>query len=505
MEACDVQGEKKGILIQEEGKGESGRATGTEDAVGTSRLPVIKMRMDSPVKRTPRSDCQDDTAGRQKDPETEDPETPLTKSENETKDSYQIVEVNKQIKELFKKRVELRKRKKEDKIESSESDNVLPSTREKPLPQRTPRIMPRVVSNIQMAPPRPKEEPGKGEIPVRNPRLVKRVSTDNSRSDRSEWSEAKRKKRRKSYSKRKPDGPDGTSASEGQVAGTSDKPRIVTHKPPKSAAVMILGRKEGFSYASALKKARESVSLDTLQTERTKIRKAANGGLLIEVMDPGGAGKAVALRDKLHEILNDQAIVSRPVTEGEVRLVGLDCTTSAKKVIDVVAAYTSCLKEDIKVGAIRPLNNGLFTAWVQCPLGAATRLAGFKKISIGWTMARVDLLRERPTQCFKCWRFGHLKSSCSFKEDFSGMCFRCGGAGHAAKNCDFPPCCKICLLEGKEHNQRIGSNLCPADQKTGDTGSFIGPGRSRGVTTDRRPETLEIDETPSISGQRKPQ
>lgn len=108
------------------------------------------------------------------------------------------------------------------------------------------------------------------------------------------------------------------------------------------------------------------------------------------------------------------------------------------------------------------MRNGLFTVWVQCPLSAAIKIANHRKINIGWTQVRVDLLNNRPSQCYKCWKVGHLKHACPSKEDFGGSCFRCGGEGHIARNCGAPPACKVCKLDGRAFNHRLGSNLCPA-------------------------------------------
>lgn len=101
---------------------------------------------------------------------------------------------------------------------------------------------------------------------------------------------------------------------------------------------MITGQMEGFSYAAALKKAREAVSLEDLKIERTKIKKAANGSLLIEVLGPNSAGKALKFKDKLHEVLKDQARVTRPVAKGEIRLVGLHDAIPPDEIANVVAA-----------------------------------------------------------------------------------------------------------------------------------------------------------------------
>lgn len=435
-----------------------------------------------------------------------DPEfAPASKSKKgDDEDEVATKNISLQIRDLIKKRAEVKKQDKGDSGKDSDRKpkDGTPRNKEKPLPQRNPRIKPRIVSNVQVAPPKPRVEARKRDGAVNvELRPERRTSEDRSGNSKEEWTETRRKQRRNSRKVRGDH--DGVPASMGQTDGTTDsRPKAVVRRPPKTAAVMIVGREEGFSYAAALKKARESISLDNLKIDRAKIRKAANCGLLIEVLSPGGSGKAAALRDKLHEVLHYQAVITRLVAKGEIRLVSLDCTTATNEVVDGVAEYGGCLKSDIKVGTIRPLNNGLHTAWVQCPLGAVARLSNLRKIRIGWTMARVEALSARPTQCFKCWRFGHLKNSCSFKKDFSGLCFRCGGMGHSARNCVLPPSCKICLLEGRDHNHRIGSNLCTADRRT----SSAGPVSERKKTaSDRRPEAMIIDGDQGPPGQRQSQ
>lgn len=131
----------------------------------------------------------------------------------------------------------------------------------------------------------------------------------------------------------------------------------------------------------------------------------------------------------------------------------------------MIAKEDDCKEEEIRVGPIRPMNNGLFTSWIQCPLKAAIDLANMKEIKIGWTLARVDLLESRPVQCFKCWRFGHVRLACPTNDDFSGLCFKCEGVGYQARNCRQPPHCKLCALEKKNPNHRLGSYLCNAEHR----------------------------------------
>jgi len=68
-------------------------------------------------------------------------------------------------------------------------------------------------------------------------------------------------------------------------------------KPPRAAAVVLTCGEGGPFYAEALRKARERISLADLNIERTRIRKAATGAVLIEI--PGEETKAKA--DELAE------------------------------------------------------------------------------------------------------------------------------------------------------------------------------------------------------------
>lgn len=222
----------------------------------------------------------------------------------------------------------------------------------------------------------------------------------------------------------------------------------------------ITGSGEGFSYATALKKARDDIPLAELGIEKSRIRRAINGGRIIEILGVNAAEKADKLAEKLSLVLGPEVTISRPCLKGEIRIVGLDDTVSPEEVIAVISELGGCLNTDIKVGSIRMMANGLGVVWAQCPLAAANRVSAKNKIRIGWTTARVELLPARLVQCFRCWKFGHTKYNCGSQTDLSNKCFRCGESGHAARHCEASPKCVVCETEKLDSAHRYGSINC---------------------------------------------
>lgn len=104
---------------------------------------------------------------------------------------------------------------------------------------------------------------------------------------------------------------------------------------------------------------------------------------------------------------------------------------------------------------------------MQCPLAAAIKVTSTGKIRIGWTVARAELLKARPTQCYKCWEFGHISYTCKNKVDRRGCCFNCGIAGYTVQACSETPCCMVCKSVGQPDGHRIGGPLCNSSNMSG--------------------------------------
>ncbi|KMQ90406.1 hypothetical protein RF55_9847 [Lasius niger] len=363
-----------------------------------------------------------------------------------------------------------------------------------PLPQRVPRSgEPRVVSNIQLVPSGDSAPLVAGESTPGNGRKKKnrggRLSETDGKSDPEDaaWKvvsdrrvnprgrqQTKNKNKNKNEDLNKNKNRRDSKASQTKVGGGSGRVKASgsIRKPPKTAAVSITGRDKDFSYREALLRARKEISLKDLKIESTRLRRAANGGYIIEIMDKDGADKAASLREKLKALLpEEQAVVACPTTYGEIRLIGLDVTILEEEIAQFIVAEGKCSAADVKVGAIQPMRNGLNSVWARCPLAVACSLASKGKVCIGWSRVRVELLNERPIQCYKCWRYGHVRFACSSSVDRGRSCFNCGREGHALRDCQMSPHCVLCAEDGRNGDHRLGSVSCEVDRK---------PRRSRG-------------------------
>lgn len=334
-----------------------------------------------------------------------------------------------------------------------------------PLPKREPReIKPKikVLENIQLRPPlsidkRKIVQDIRKRVEIKKKEDIENKLKDETDTDAWQIVEKKKVKRKDIKKSKENSGKKGIDQNNIKVKGR--------RRPPRTAAVTIKGRNSDFSYADALKRARSEISLAEIGIENTRIRKTVTGGILIQIPGNDGNKKAEILANKLQSLLEQEARVVLPVIRGELRMIGLDDSITKEEVAEEIAKIGACNIRDVQVGEIRVMRNGLGFIWAQCPLTAATKVAESGKIKLGWSIVRVELLKARPKQCYKCWRFGHLRQSCTSEKDYSGRCYKCGENDHWAKMCKRELKCMICKEDNKEFNHRIGSLACKAERE----------------------------------------
>lgn len=93
----------------------------------------------------------------------------------------------------------------------------------------------------------------------------------------------------------------------------------------------------------------------------TRIRKAVNGAVIIEI--PGNKSKESAekLKAKLKQVFNkDEVQILRPEIKGDLRVIGFDESVLSQDIAHAIAVVANCDMDDLKVGAIRSMRNGFF-------------------------------------------------------------------------------------------------------------------------------------------------
>lgn len=158
--------------------------------------------------------------------------------------------------------------------------------------------------------------------------------------------------------------------------------------------------------------------------------------------------------------MSPSAIIKRPVKQGEVRIYGFDESVTTLEIKKAIMDLTGCNNEEVKIGEITVARNNIYTVRVRCPLGAAIKLDKEERIKLGWTMARMYLLKARLLRCYRCLETGHVASNCKGLFDRSKVCYKCSQYGHLAAKCNAEYFCVICSGNNLTCNHSIGNRSC---------------------------------------------
>lgn len=121
------------------------------------------------------------------------------------------------------------------------------------------------------------------------------------------------------------------------------------------------------------------------------------------------------------------------------------------------------------------------------------------KLKVGWTVVRVELVKKRPIQCYKCWAFGHVGFSCTVEVDQKGHCYFCGKVGHTARYYSAEMSdCLLCKEKRLRSDHRLRSARCSVSKNIVSNKPLPRakpqPRRiNAGKTLDRRPADVNMD------------
>ncbi|XP_067216914.1 uncharacterized protein [Linepithema humile] len=244
-------------------------------------------------------------------------------------------------------------------------------------------------------------------------------------------------------------------------------------------------------YAAVMRRAQEEIPLKDLGiTETLKSRPALTGAMLVKVFGPERKVQADRLAKRMTDLFADkpEIWVARPQKMGEIRVSGADPSATPKDIARAVAEQGGCPLTEVKVGDIKTTVRGTRTAWVRCPLEAATKIGKVGRLQIRWFHFKVKLLDTRPLQCHRCLEKGHVQAKCPAGNiDRSKCCYRCGTEGHEARACTAPVHCAICSAAGRPASYRMGGPACKTPKNGGrkikGPGSFLADlcGREAGL------------------------
>jgi len=211
-----------------------------------------------------------------------------------------------------------------------------------PLPKRG---VPKIISDVQLVPPRP--TPGLGQDRHKESELF---------SDLDSWIEVTGKRSRRQVRIAAGAGfvePTGVAARAVGTDRSGGRLRFSSNlggarrRAPRNAAVAIKANSDGPSYAEIIKIAREKVNLKELGIENPRMRKAANGGIILEIAGLEGAMKADTLALRLRDVIGSNAAVTRPVVKADLRISGFDESVIKDEIITIVTEFGDCLASDV--------------------------------------------------------------------------------------------------------------------------------------------------------------
>lgn len=231
----------------------------------------------------------------------------------------------------------------------------------------------------------------------------------------------------------------------------------------KRSEALIICPKDKEKYSDILHRIKSGVPEEKVRSTVEKLRRTNAGNILI-VLSRDNTDKGHALQQTIVGILNDEATVISRGPQEDLEIRDLDDTTTKE---DILAALQKTAGEECQIPAeaiksLRKAYGGTQIAILTLPATIAHKVIGeHGRIRIGWVNCRIRLT-ERPTQCYKCWHFGHVAGQCRSQVDRRKLCIRCGKDSHKVAECKNTASCVLCVGQhGKDSTHHAGTSRCP--------------------------------------------
>ncbi|XP_070851452.1 uncharacterized protein [Drosophila suzukii] len=213
----------------------------------------------------------------------------------------------------------------------------------------------------------------------------------------------------------KDDGKDAT------TAWRKAAPKKRARKPHRPDALIVEANGKTYSEVLAMVTRRDDGKLQSLSTRLNKVRRTANGNLLLE-LNRSKDTSTEEIKESLEAVLGE-ATAARALSENArtrtVVISDLDPLVEAVDVTKALVDQFAVNAESVKLRSLRPSHRDTQTAVVGLPSRDAEAVLCKGKIKLGWSICKV---KERDSQprCYKCLEIGHIAIKCHTKVDRSG-------------------------------------------------------------------------------------
>ncbi|XP_041980948.1 actin cytoskeleton-regulatory complex protein PAN1-like [Aricia agestis] len=207
-------------------------------------------------------------------------------------------------------------------------------------------------------------------------------------------------------------------ATPAKAAPKNKKKKKAKLRAPNTAAITVTlkasAAEKGVTYKDVLLKAKDAVGSEVQELGINRVgfrfRLAQTGARVLTIPGEGANEKADALAAKMREALDPEVVtIGRPAKCVEMRIAGLDDSTTTADVLEAVAREGGCPTISIRSGPIKKGRWGDGSLWLSVPVAAAKKLLSLGRLRVGWVSAKAAECREKHPNCFFCEALGKEK------------------------------------------------------------------------------------------------